>query len=155
MKSPTNEDNDQTECIKQIEVDDIHHRLSIVWAKDEHNPDYRLVTVNAANQGFQSKMDTVSGSYVVTKLTEKISKNIKRNKLFLNEILDDIQEELHDAGKQLMVKTFNNKTGNIKFVKNKNQNGNNEFIEQEMVFTEIENGRKRSGYSPMAMDHEQ
>ena len=44
----------------------------------------------------------------------------------MNEILDDIQEDLHERGKQLMVKTFNNKTEKIKFLQNKsNQNNQN------------------------------
>ena len=38
------------------------------------------------------------------------------NNKFLNQILDEIQENLHSSGKQLMVKTFNNKTENIKFI---------------------------------------
>lgn len=45
------------------------------------------------------------------------------NDKFLYEILDDIQEDLHKRGKQLMVKTFNNKTEYIKFVENKNVSG--------------------------------
>ena len=82
--------------------------------------DFKLVVINAANDGFQSKMNTATGSYVITRFVKKIRKNVfeGHNKRFLHEILDDIQENLHDLGKQLMVKTYNNKTEWIKFVKN-------------------------------------
>ena len=105
---------------KGIETGDIHGDVSLVWAINEDNPDARLVVVNAANHGFQSKMDTQKGSYVITKLTKKIGSNINgKNELFLMDILNDIQEELHDKEKkQLMEKKFNNKTEYIKFVKN-------------------------------------
>eukprot|EP01083_Nonionella_stella_P228042 808502_1 len=33
------------------------------WLHDEKNPDYRLITIQAANEGFQSKLDKVKGSY--------------------------------------------------------------------------------------------
>ena len=104
-------DSENSKC---IEVTDIYGRASLVWAGNEDNPDYKLVVINAANQGFQSKINTVTGSYVITQLSQKV---IENNDRFLNEILDDIQEELHGNGKQLMVKTFNNKTEFIKFRK--------------------------------------
>lgn len=59
------------------------------------------------------------------------------NDKFLYEILDDIQEDLHKRGKQLMVKTFNNKTEYIKFVENKNVSGKDpnkvEFVEWKVI----------------------
>ena len=39
--------------------------------------------------------------------------------------MDEIQEELHDDGKQLLVKTFNNKTEFIKFRENKQESSQN------------------------------
>ena len=79
------------------------------------------MVINAANDGFQSKMNTATGSYVITRFVKGVRKNVfeGNNKRFLHEILDDIQENLHDLGKQLMVKTYNNKTEWIKFVVNK------------------------------------
>ena len=81
-----------------------------------------------------------TGSYVITQITERLRRNINgNNDKYLNEILDEIQEHLHERGKQLMVKIFNNKTEKIKFyrreldVKNMNidkANANNEDIEQ-------------------------
>lgn len=94
------------------------------WAKNEHNPDYNLVVLNAANKDFQSKCDTLAGSYFITKFVEKIKKNDEpkccwRNKKWLSEIMGEIQVELHQR-KQLPVFTFNNpQMKNIIFVKNK------------------------------------
>ena len=71
----------------------------------------------AANEGFQSKMRVDTGSYVISNFIQGLKDNIysKSNDKFLMDILEEIQEELHDQGKQLMVKTFNNKTEYIKF----------------------------------------
>ena len=106
---------------KNVEVVHITRDETLVWASQEKNPDFKLVVIHAANDGFQSKMNTVSGSYVIGAFVKGLRENVFKNgnKKFLHEILCDIQEDLHDLGKQLMVKTFNNKTEWIKFVKNK------------------------------------
>ena len=107
----------ETDWSKKIVLNDISRQDSLIWARDEDNPDFRLVTVHAANEGFQSKMSSVTGSYVIIQFIEKLQDNIsKNNQLFLKHILSDIQEDLHNKGKQLMTKTFNNKTEYIKFV---------------------------------------
>ena len=118
---------------KTIEVRDIHGKKSLIWAKDEDNPDYKLVIINAANQGFQSKMNKTIGSYAIKQLTQRLAENIgnNNNKKFLNEILEDIQEELHNNGKQLIVKTFNNKTEYIKFRQHKNEKRKKQDIEMQ------------------------
>ena len=89
------------------------------WFYGEDNPDHKLAIIHASNQGFQSKMRSDTGSYVIQKLTEKIKSNYnssdKPNKKFLSQIMDEIQHELHKNGKQLPVSTFNNGTGFIKF----------------------------------------
>ena len=102
---------------KQTEIGHIASGDNEDWMYGEDNPDYKLVTIMAANDGYQSKMSTEKGSYVITSLMDGISNNIDEhdNDKFLNTILDEIQEKLHDDGKQLMVKTFNNKTEFIKF----------------------------------------
>ena len=86
-------------------------------AYDEDNPDFRLVTIMAANEGFQSKMRSDTGSYVITHFIDGVRDNIynNNNDKFLMDILEEIQEDLHNQGKQLMVKTFNNKTEYVKF----------------------------------------
>ena len=95
---------------------------SVIWARDEDNPDYRLMVVNAANSGFQSKMSCETGSYVVQQLMQRLEDNIinNNNKDFLFKILSSIQNELHDSGKQLLTYSCNNNTGYIKFSINDN-----------------------------------
>ena len=106
----------ETDTAKNTEVDDIVRDGSLQWAIGEVNPDYKLVVVNAANDGFQSKMRCDTGSYVVTQITERLYESISnKDGRFLHQILDDVQEDLHTRGKQLMVKTFNNKTEYIIF----------------------------------------
>ena len=107
---------------KNTEVYDITRKDTMIWAINEENPDFRLVLINAANEGFQSKMRTDTGSYVISEFCKRVEINVdeNHNKKFLYEILDDIQEDLHSKGKQLMVKQFNNETERIKFQKKKN-----------------------------------
>ena len=109
------------ESSKNIEVEHILRDETLVWGNGEDNPDFRLITINAANEGFQSKMRIDTGSYMISQFTQRLKENIfnDNNKLFLNEVLDDIQEDLHNNGKQLMTKTFHNKTEYIKFEMNK------------------------------------
>ena len=77
-----------------------------------------MITIHAANEGFQSKMSSQTGSYVIRQFVYKIADNLENNDLWLHQLLDEVQEDLHEKGKQLMVKTFNNKTEYIKFRKN-------------------------------------
>ena len=93
------------------------------WARDEHNPDFNLVVLNAANKDFQSKCDSTTGSFFITKFVTKIKENnvpkcCWKNKKWLSEIMGEIQVELHQ-NKQLPVFTFNNpQMRNIVFMKN-------------------------------------
>ena len=48
----------------------------------------------------------------------------KNNKKWLNKILIEIQDNLHERGKQLITKTFNNHTEYIKFYPNDSINNN-------------------------------
>eukprot|EP01084_Bolivina_argentea_P217000 368502_1 len=118
---------------KNTEIHDIVPSNSLMWAENEDNPDFKLVIINSSNHGFQSKMRVDTGSYVITKLTQQLGENImhNNNKQFLNEILDDIQEVLHDKGKQLMVKIFNNKTEYIKFKINKDTTKQSNNVEMQ------------------------
>ena len=121
---------DQT---KNTTVGHIASQASQIWMYGEDNPDFQLVTINAANDGFQSKMSVETGSYVITQFVDGIRNNLfmdknikgidriknniyrKHNDQFLYQILNKIQDDLHQLGKQLMVKTFNNNTEFIKF----------------------------------------
>ena len=113
---------------KQTEPTDIARDGSLIWAYNENNPDYKLVIINAANDGFQSKMRIDTGSYVITQFTKRLEDNIRTgNDKYFNEILDDIQEDLHEKGKQLITKAFNNKTEKMIFLARLKSNNDLKF----------------------------
>ena len=72
------------------------------WYYREDNPDHKLAIITASNPGFQSKMSSISGSYVISKLVEKIQtnyeSNTKQKQKFLYQIMYDIKDELHGQG---------------------------------------------------------
>ena len=119
---------------KNIELKSIHGENSDLWLRNEVNPDFKLITIHAANEGFQSKMCSVTGSYVVTSFTEKLRENIidNNNKRFLFEICSDIQTELHNKGKQHTVNTFNDNTQYIKFLENKDKGSCDDDVEYKL-----------------------
>eukprot|EP01084_Bolivina_argentea_P088893 160493_1 len=100
---------------------------SVLWTKDEMNPDYRLVVISSSNKGFESKLTSNMGSYCIQKLTEKIKNNFLhfRNERFLVEVVHEVQTELHDRGKQLIDATYNNKCDYIKFKANEGNKSEN------------------------------
>eukprot|EP01083_Nonionella_stella_P094836 266189_1 len=106
---------------KNVNPDDVlFRRAGSVWKSDESNPDYKLVTIHAANMGFEAKLNSINGSYLINHLVRKMLENIeKKQKLFFGEIMENIQQELHSAGKQQPVITFNNHTRYLQFVKGK------------------------------------
>ncbi len=85
------------------------------------NPDYKLVQINASNLGFQAKCDLRFGSFLIYEFTQKMKQNIEKteNKT-LATIFDEIQNDLHDRGKQQTTNTFNNNTRNLRFKINTN-----------------------------------
>ena len=88
------------------------------WTSSTKNPDYNMVTVFAANSGFVAKMN-YNGSYLVYYLTKAIKSNVERQQgKTLAEILEDVQNKLHDHGKQQTVNTMNNHTRTLVFQKN-------------------------------------
>eukprot|EP01084_Bolivina_argentea_P255890 430580_1 len=99
---------------KGTKLIDISHNTQ--WTSTTNNPDYKLVSVYASTQGFQAKMCVRKGSYLTSKFTAKIMKNVneKENKT-LATILDEIQNELHDAGKQQTINILNNNTRHLRF----------------------------------------
>ena len=97
----------------------------------------------AANEGFQSKMSTETGSYVMTRFIQGLRDNIdNNNEKFLNAILEEIQENLHSEGTQLMTTTFNNKTGYIKFDKNEEVDLSEEDEGRTDAYNEVEMAEK-------------
>ena len=97
---------------------DIYGGDKTIWYKGEPNPDYKLAIISSSNTGFASQMGDQSGSYMITKFTEKMLDNMGKNKLFLNQIFHQIQEELHNDNVQLIEAKYNNKLEYIKFIKN-------------------------------------
>ena len=118
---------------KEYNVDDVEIS-DVLWAYGEKNPDFRLAVINAANEGFQAKMSCESGSYTITKITEKISDNVSnRNELSFGDILDEAQDELGD--KQLMTMTLNNKTQYIAFLRNGTKSMGKNILKYNQVST--------------------
>eukprot|EP01084_Bolivina_argentea_P052475 96406_1 len=113
---------------KQFEIDSIavekgHDKI---WSKNDKNPDYKLSVVHAANEGFIAKMNKIDGSYLIYQFVTKMIRNIQcaktnpEKELYFGEIIEEIQQYLHDAGKQQIIGTFNQYTRYIKFEINKN-----------------------------------
>ena len=97
------------------------HRMrresTVKWKFNESNPDNKLILINSANPGFQSKLDTETGSYALTTIINKLRESLKNgNDKFLYKIMDETQQELHDKmKKQLITCTYNNHTRYVKF----------------------------------------
>eukprot|EP01084_Bolivina_argentea_P052822 96993_1 len=103
---------------KGIELVDISTGME--WTENTNNPDYKLAQIHAANKGFQAKCSTIIGSYLIYEFTKAMKNSIakKQNKT-LSTIFEEIQNKLHESGKQQTINTFNNGTGHLRFVKKK------------------------------------
>ena len=98
---------------KNTDVEDI--KVEEAWTTDTKNPDYKLTVINSANIGFQAKMrrDEI-GSLLIYLFTRKLKRNIENHEnRVLADIMDDIQDELHDAGEQQIQSIFNNGTDHL------------------------------------------
>ena len=87
------------------------------WTSSTRNPDYKLVVISSGHvdNGFPAKMrnDEV-GSLLLYLLTNKLRRNIEdHEQKALAEIMNEIQEELHDARRLLIECIFNNGTRNL------------------------------------------
>ena len=84
------------------------------------NATYNSVVVHGANDGFASLMQTTSvGSYLTYYFVNAVQKRIQRQeRKGLEELLTDIQNALHDSGKQLIRKEFFNNTATLRIEKN-------------------------------------
>ena len=99
-------------------LENVLSKQTIIWGRDEDNPDHLLVIINAANEGFQSMMSTTTGSYVIQQFCDRLKDSIDRKrKIWLNKIFFKIQDNLEKGGKQLLEKTFYNQTEYIVFQK--------------------------------------
>eukprot|EP01084_Bolivina_argentea_P076092 137871_1 len=121
---------------KQFKESDIDQKYKSIWAYDTNNPDFKLVEINAANPGFQSKLDTRFGSYMVREFCQTMKQNLDNNangcQRFLGEILDEVQNKLHSKQKkQLITALYNNGTRNIVFKRNKSNKTMTEMIQMD------------------------
>ena len=110
-----------TEHTKSTSLEDVENMSVNRWTSSTKNPDYNLVLVHAANSGFVAKMN-YKGSYLVYVLARKIRANVeKRGGMGLAEVLEDVQNLLHDAGRQQTVNQLNNNTRTLVLRKNPKQ----------------------------------
>ena len=81
-----------------------------------------MATINAANPGFTSRLNSEIGSLLIYKMYTKYMKALQYRSRriawpmpFLHEVMDEIQTELQDEGKQLPVATYNDDTRYLTF----------------------------------------
>eukprot|EP01083_Nonionella_stella_P228537 809797_1 len=85
-------------------------------AKEAMNSNYNVVTIHAANIGFQSKLNSIDGSYVINAFVRKMLDDIgSGHQDFFGEIMQDIQHKLHEDGKQYPTNVFHDNTRYLKF----------------------------------------
>ena len=86
------------------------------WTTTTQNPDYNTVQIHAANDGYAANMRAEVGSYLIFLFTRRIKMNIGKQKGDgLADIMESVQNDLHDHGKQQTVNVFNNNTRNLRF----------------------------------------
>eukprot|EP01083_Nonionella_stella_P015973 44668_1 len=100
--------------VDDIKVDQFEGEM---WKADQKNPDFKLSTIHAANEGFQSKLNSLDGSYLIYEFIKRMIRNVEdKEEQFIGEIIQSIQTDLHDRGKQQIQFTFNNHTRYLKFI---------------------------------------
>eukprot|EP01084_Bolivina_argentea_P094502 169890_1 len=97
-----------------------------MWERGTQNPDHKLAELHAANQDFQSRLNSRIGSYLIHSFVEKTKIGLQKNSKdmpFLGEIFGEIQTDL-EKSTQLPIYTWNNGTENIRLRKNKDKHVN-------------------------------
>merc|ERR1712150_103814 len=90
------------------------------WKQGQANPDHLLARVNAANEGFVSRLDSRYGSMAIHAMFQKYMDALDNGQSpFVHEVFDEVQTELHEAGKQMPECTWNDDTRYLVFKKNK------------------------------------
>merc|ERR1712048_938298 len=117
--------NDPSDKTKQVEEEDVFQANNAEYkpcTSSQKNPDHLLATINAANAGFTSRLNRQIGSYLIFKLYSKYSKALEYRSRrdawpmpFLHEVMDEIQTELQEEGKQLPTATYNDDTRYLTF----------------------------------------
>eukprot|EP01084_Bolivina_argentea_P282892 484356_1 len=113
---------------KNIDVNNVLFNQDLdeiqLWCSDERNPDYKSIIIHGANLGFQSKLSSIDGSYLIREFVISMMDNASAqndDKRFFGDIMDSIQETLHERGKQQIVNTFHNFTRYLKFAINQDK----------------------------------
>ena len=108
-------DDEETSTVEALQVES----RDTEWSSKYKNPDYNLVTVNGSNDDYVSKIQhSTVGSYLTYFFTKAVRLNIEmKQRKGLGAILKDIQNLLHDEGKQLIKKTFFNETETLRIEK--------------------------------------
>merc|ERR1719491_2485339 len=91
-----------------------HSITDWLWKNGDLNPDYRLAVLNAANEGFQSKMNADVGSYVIHGFWRRAMALLKEKGEVprLGKIFKEIQYDL-GKWKQFPVFNWNHDTANV------------------------------------------
>eukprot|EP01084_Bolivina_argentea_P014752 27586_1 len=136
-ESDTDDENDEKQHRNSDTKNEEPHqeRVISVNANVDQHLDDNLVEVSAANKGFQAKMNSEIGSYMLHGFVEKTLdylNNGKNKYKYIFQVFDEIEEELQDKGKSHIVVTY---TGNdrhryIRFKQNKPEMSDNTYVEQ-------------------------
>ena len=98
------------------------------WPINAPNPDYKLVVIHSANTGFQAKIDTRFGSFLIFEFCQRMRMHLENGtNEGLGLLFDGIQNTLHDKGKQQTINVFNNNTRYLQL--RKNERDKNSVIE--------------------------
>eukprot|EP01084_Bolivina_argentea_P153182 267110_1 len=103
---------------KHFKVEHVEKRHSVIWGLETKNPDFRLAQIFAANHGFESKLNVVTGSYLIHELVKRLLDDLNgkaKTTKYIHEIMDDIEKELQERGKQHIVSIYNDGTRYITF----------------------------------------
>eukprot|EP01083_Nonionella_stella_P124761 376927_1 len=100
---------------------DVEEETKEPWTKDQKNPDHRLVEINAANRGFQSKLKRDEGSYMLSEFVQRTISNLNKGQHeFVYKVFDEIQQELAvNKRKQQITTVYNDRTRYIKLMPNR------------------------------------
>ena len=111
---------------KHFTVDDIAMNLDddeykeepAKWERGTKNPDYKLVEISASNPGFQAKLSSSIGSYMIYGFVDEMRNDLNgccKKSRSISEIFTKIQNDLEERGKQQIRPQYNNGTEFVKF----------------------------------------
>jgi len=109
-ESDEEEKNEEEEKVAECSVSS-----EALWAYDTEHPDHQLAVLNASTWGFQSKLNTGIGSYLIAGFVDRAEKQLKALGCVprIGALFKEIQEELRKLKKQLPIYIWNGNTENI------------------------------------------